>query len=57
MADTWAASLAKMGRRVLVLEHSHNDNKLQATAVDLDVGVHLVGEVTRDDDFGRLLHH
>lgn len=58
---TCAAALAKMGRRVLVLEQHHTPGGYTHTFKRRqwrwDVGVHIVGEVTRDDEFGRLLHY
>ncbi|APR76737.1 Carotenoid cis-trans isomerase [Minicystis rosea] len=56
---TCAASLSAMGRRVLVLEQHYTPggftHSFRRGPRTWDVGVHLVGEVTEKDEFGRLL--
>lgn len=54
-----AATLAKLGRRVLVLEQHYAPGgyiqTFRRTHWTWDVGLHLVGEVTTEREFGRLL--
>lgn len=58
---TAAALLAKLGRRVLVLEQHYVAGGFTHTfnrpGYSWDVGVHAVGEVTTHTMTGRLLHH
>ncbi|HIN86827.1 MAG TPA: NAD(P)/FAD-dependent oxidoreductase, partial [Myxococcales bacterium] len=57
---TTAAMLAKLGRRVLVLEQHYVPGGFTHTFkrkhYEWDVGVHAVGEVTEQSMTGRLLH-
>jgi all-trans-retinol 13,14-reductase len=56
---TCAACLAAMGRRVLVLEQHYTPggctHRFRRGSRVWDVGIHLSGEVTEKDEFGRLL--
>lgn len=56
---TCAATLAKMGKRVLLLEQHYIPGGYIQTfkrkTWSWDVGLHMVGELTEDDEFGRLL--
>lgn len=58
---TTAAMLAKMGRKVLVLEQHYVPGGFTHTfrrpGYEWDVGVHAVGEVTRHSMPGRVLDH
>lgn len=58
---TAAAMLAKLGRKVLVLEQHYTPggftHAFRRKGYSWDVGVHAVGEVTRHSMTGRLLHH
>jgi all-trans-retinol 13,14-reductase len=58
---TSAAMLAKLGKRVLVLEQHYVPGGFTHTFrrkhYEWDVGVHAVGEVTEQSMTGRLLHH
>ncbi len=58
---TAAAMLAKLGKRVLVLEQHYVPggftHMFKRKGWIWDVGVHAVGEVTRHSLTGRLLHH
>ena len=58
---TTAAMLAKMGKKVLVLEQHYVPggftHSFRRKGYVWDVGVHAVGEVTRHSMPGRLLHH
>ncbi|MEM6454876.1 MAG: NAD(P)/FAD-dependent oxidoreductase [Acidobacteriota bacterium] len=58
---TCAAMLAKLGRRVLVLEQHYvpggYTHAFPRKGYVWDVGVHAIGEVTQHSVTGRLLHH
>ena len=58
---TTAATLAALGRRVLVLEQHYVPggftHVFNRPGYSWDVGVHAVGEVTRHSMPGRVLHH
>ncbi len=58
---TTAAALARVGRRVLILEQHYTPGGFTHTfrrpGYQWDVGVHAVGEVTRHSMPGRILHH
>jgi all-trans-retinol 13,14-reductase len=56
-----AATLAKAGRRVLVVEQHYGPGgyvqSFRRKHWSWDVGLHMVGEVTADREFGRLLRY